>query len=258
MIIPDLRTDDRFGPFTTAGVEAGMVAVFALPLRHGEERLGALDLYRDVPGPLDADDMAAAQTLADVAAAYLLNAQARDDARATTELFRNSAQHDHLTGLPNRVLLQQRLDHAIARSQRSPINVAVLFVDLDNFKMINDTYGHQVGDEVLVEVSKRLSVLVRTGDTLSRFSGDEFVFLCEDVHGEDDARMLARRVAKAFDTPFAVAGNSISMAASVGMAFAGLGEEVSAELVVSADMAMYQAKRRRRGRDDLFGLPGGV
>ena len=186
--IADLRTDDRFPAFAKAGVEADLVAVFALPLRHGEEQLGALDLYRDTPGPLDAGDMAAAQTLADVTAAYLLNAQSREDARAASDLYRDRSQHDHLTGLPNRLLLQQHLDHAIARSQRNPMNVAVLFVDLDDFKAVNDTYGHLVGDEMLVEASRRLSELVRTGDTLSRFSGDEFVFLCEDVHSEEDAR----------------------------------------------------------------------
>lgn len=256
--IADLRTDDRFPAFAAAGVQADVVAVFAFPLRHGDEQLGALDLYRDTPGPLDADDMSAAQTLADVTAAYLLNAQARDEARATSELFRDSAHHDHLTGLPNRLLLQQRLDHAIARSQRTPMNVAVLFVDLDDFKHVNDTYGHIAGDEMLVEVSRRLSQLVRTGDTLSRFSGDEFVFLCEDVATEGDARVLTKRIDSAFDAPFALQGANIAMTASVGMAFAGLDEDVSADLVYNADVAMYQAKRQGGGRHQLFDLREGL
>ena len=256
--IADLRTDDRFPAFAAAGVEANMVGVFALPLRHGDEQLGALDLYRDTPGALDPDDMAAAQTLADVTAAYLLNARARDEARATSELFRDRAQHDHLTGLPNRLLLQQHLDHAVARSQRKPSNIAVLFVDLNDFKRVNDTHGHLVGDEMLVEVSRRLSELVRNGDILSRFSGDEFVFLCEDVHSINDARLLAARVDTAFDAPFELQGASIPMTASVGMAFAGLNEDVTPDLVLNADMAMYQAKRRGRGGHQLFDLRDGV
>ena len=258
VIVADLRTDDRFSEFATAGADAGMVAVFALPLRHGDEQLGALDLYRDAAGPLDQHDMSAAQTLADVTAAYLLNAQAREDARVTSERFRTSAQHDHLTGLPNRLLLQQRLDHAVARAQRKPINVAVLFVDLDDFKHVNDSYGHRVGDQMLVEVARRLSGLVRTGDTLARFAGDEFVFLCEDVHSEEDARLLAKRIDTAFDAPFALSGSTMPMTASVGMAFAGLDDVVSADLVFNADVAMYQAKRRGAGGHRLFDLREGV
>jgi len=148
--IADLSTDDRFPQFRPVALAAGLVAVFAFPLRHSDGRLGALDLYRATPGPLDEDDMAAAQTLADVAAAYLVNAQSREDARATSDSYRHSASHDPLTGLPNRALLLQRIQHAALRGRRSHTHAAVLFVDLDRFKRVNDTYGHQVGDELLV------------------------------------------------------------------------------------------------------------
>ena len=143
--LPDLGLDRRFPEFITAASAAGMGAVFAFPLRHGAGRLGALDLYRDRPGALDPRDMTAAQTLADVAAAYLLNAQARLEALEISDRFRANALHDALTGLPNRVLLQQRLEHAAQRAHRSHSQAAVLFADLDRFKWVNDTYGHHVG-----------------------------------------------------------------------------------------------------------------
>ena len=190
--------------------------------------------------------MDAAQTLADVAAAYLLNAQAREEARAASDRFHHSALHDPLTGLPNRVLLQQRLEHAAERRKRSNTNAAILFADLDRFKQVNDTYGHQVGDELLVAVAHRLSNLVRSGDTLARFSGDEFVFLCEDLHSMADVEILAKRIDEAFAEPFDLRREwaCVSITASVGMAFAGPGEAISNELVDKADIAMYQAKRK--------------
>src|SRR5581483_6929025 len=117
--LPDLRAGGRFPTFGPRAISEGLAAVFAFPLRHGDAQLGALDLYRDTPGLLDAGTMTAAQTLADVAAAYLLNAQARADLEESTEQSRKTALHDMLTGLPNRVLLLERLDHALLRSRRS-------------------------------------------------------------------------------------------------------------------------------------------
>jgi diguanylate cyclase (GGDEF)-like protein len=242
--VPDLASDVRFAKFGPPAVATGLAAVFTFPLRHGSGRLGALDLYRDTVGALDSSDMAAAQTLADVVAAYLLNAQAREEARLTSERFRHTALHDPLTGLPNRLLLQQRLEHAAQRAQRSHTNAAVLFVDLDRFKRVNDTHGHRVGDDLLCTIAERLSRLVRPGDTLARFSGDEFVFLCEDLASAADVEALAQRVDDAFIEPFILDGVELTVTASVGMAFAGPGEDISDQLVVHADIAMYQAKRK--------------
>ncbi len=252
--VPDLATDARFPLFTQSAVAGGLGAVFTFPLRDGTGRLGALDLYRSTPGELASHDMAAAQTLADVAAAYLLNAQAREDSRTTSEQFRHGALHDPLTGLPNRLLLQQRLEHAAQRAQRSHTNAAVLFVDLDRFKRVNDTHGHHVGDDLLRAIAQRLAAVVRPGDTLARFSGDEFVFLCEDLHSAEDVEALATRVDGAFIEPFSVGGVQLAVTASVGMAFAGPGEDISDKLVVQADIAMYQAKRRGGGGHQIIDL----
>lgn len=246
--VPDLLAEGRFPEFSAAAAGAGLAAVFTFPLRHDDGRLGALDLYRDTPGPLDPQDMEAAQTLADVAAAYLLNAQFRQDAREAADRLRASTLHDALTGLPNRVLLQQRLAHAADRARRTHSDAAVLFADLDGFKQVNDTYGHLVGDELLIAVAARLSALLRPGDTLARVSGDEFVILCEDLQAASDIEDLAIRIDNAFGTPFVVndgvANVEISISASVGMAFSGHAEKITRDLVRNADIAMYQAKRK--------------
>jgi diguanylate cyclase (GGDEF)-like protein len=252
VLVPDLRIEDRFGSFPAAGLEAGLAAVFAFPLRHGDEQLGALDLYRDMPGPLNAETMEAAQTLADVAAAYILNAQARSALQHSSERAQERAAHDALTGLPNRVLFLERLDHAVLRSRRSGKLAAVLFMDLDRFKLINDVYGHRAGDEVLVAVAQRLSAVLRPGDTLARLAGDEFVILCEDLDTPDRADGIATRIGSELAAPFAVAGTEIEVTASVGIAFLSRGDQMAERLLQDADMAMYQAKRRGGARHQII------
>jgi diguanylate cyclase (GGDEF)-like protein len=252
--IPDLTSAANFPLFAPAAVAAGLAAVFTLPLRDTNGRLGALDLYCDTPGELGPLDLDAAQTLADVVAAYPANAHARDEARATAERYRHGALHDPLTGLPNRLLLQQRLEHAARRAQRSGADAAILFLDLDRFKRVNDTYGHTIGDELLVSVARRLGRVVRPGDTLARFAGDEFVFLCEDLHGPEDADALARRVTDSFAETFVLTVAEIRVTASVGVAFAGPGAEISDRLLAEADIAMYQAKRKGSKNHQIIDL----
>ena len=252
--VADLSVESRFPSFTPRALEAGLAAVFTFPLRHGDEPLGALDLYRDTPGPLSAAAMDAAQTLADVAAAYLLNARARDDLRDSSDRARESALHDALTGLPNRTLLVERLDHAVLRGRRSGKMAAVLFVDLDRFKQVNDLHGHGVGDELLIAVAQRLSAVLRSGDTLARMSGDEFVILCEDVENSAHVDTIASRVGAAISTPFNLLSMEIEITASVGIAFMGPGDQLSEELLRDADTAMYQAKRKGGGRHQIIDL----
>jgi diguanylate cyclase (GGDEF)-like protein len=198
--------------------------------------------------------MAAAQTLADVAAAYLLNAQARADLRDASDLARESALHDALTGLPNRVLLLERLDHAVLRGRRSGKTAAVLFADLDRFKLVNDLHSHQVGDELLVAVGHRLSSIVRPGDTLARLSGDEFVILCEDLERPEEVEAIAERIDAALATPFVLSATSVNVTASVGIAFTSQGDQLSEQLLQDADTAMYQAKRKGGARHQVVDL----
>jgi diguanylate cyclase (GGDEF)-like protein len=252
--VSDLATDERFRAFAPRAIEAGLSAVFTFPLHQGDKQLGALDLYRETPGPLDDDDMEAAQTLADVTAAYLVNAQARADLQDASERSHQSSVHDALTGLPNRVLLVERLEHALMRGPRSGKLLAILFVDLDRFKSVNDTHGHRAGDHLLVAVANRLTSLLRPGDTLARMSGDEFVILCEDLDHESQAEAIAMRIVHALTIPFALLGVEVAISASVGVAFAGRGELVPEQLLQDADMAMYQVKRNGGAHHQVIDL----
>ena len=241
--IADLSKEKRFPVFILQARDAGLAAVFTFPLHHGDSQLGALDLYRDTPGGLDEDDMTVAQTLADVTSAYLVNAQARSDLLSSAAHARSTALHDGLTGLPNRVLLLERIQHALMSRRRSGKLVAVLFIDLDGFKKINDTSGHKVGDDLLMAVSSRLTGVLRPGDTLARLSGDEFVVVCGDLTETGQIEGLATRLNSAVATPFDLGGPIVALSASIGIAFAGRGNDPE-RLLHQADIAMYQVKRK--------------
>lgn len=150
--------------------------------------------------------------------------------------------HDGLTGLPNRILFQDRLEHAQERARRDDTEVAVLFLDVDRFKAVNDSLGHAAGDEVLRGVAARLSDVLRGDDTVARLGGDEFAILLEHVRSLSDIEAAADRIATAFEPPFRVDGNEFGLTASVGVARSGTVEGKPEELVRLADAAMYRVK----------------
>ena len=165
------------------------------------------------------------------------------------------ALHDPLTGLPNRNLFVDRAAQALVRLDRRDVYAALIFVDLDRFKLVNDSLGHAAGDLLLVEVAARLAEAVRLEDTVSRFGGDEFTVLCEDLAGEEEAIAIAKRIAEAFEAPFEVEGQEFVVSCSLGIALTGDEEATPETLLRDADTAMYHAKRQGGGRYQVFDAP---
>jgi diguanylate cyclase (GGDEF)-like protein/PAS domain S-box-containing protein len=176
--------------------------------------------------------------------------------RALQNAMAHRALHDELTGLPNRRLLTDRLDHALARLAKSGGEHGVLFVDLDRFKLVNDSYGHLVGDRLLIQVAHRLRRSVSAADTVARFSGDEFVMLVEDVPGAVQLEQIAQRVHRALETPFDLGEVVIHVSASIGVALA-QSDQAREDVLAAADTAAYAAKAAggncvRMASDDLI------
>jgi diguanylate cyclase (GGDEF)-like protein len=171
--------------------------------------------------------------------------------RAADELSQ-VALHDPLTKLPNRSLFLDRTVHALAAARRTGTWTAVLFLDLDDFKRVNDVFGHSTGDALLRDIAIRISGVVRPSDTISRFGGDEFTILCPGLGTEEDAVQVAQRVIAALERPFSIGGRELHATASVGIAISPAGGSEAEALVRDADTAMYRAKEHRRGGYEVF------
>jgi diguanylate cyclase (GGDEF)-like protein/PAS domain S-box-containing protein len=169
--------------------------------------------------------------------------------RATEDDIRYQAVHDPLTGLPNRVLFLDRLAQALARRGAQ---VAVVLLDIDNFKLVNDSLGHGAGDELLMKIAPRLETALRPGDTIARLGGDEFLVLLEQIPDERSAARVAERIVAAFEAPFQLSAGEHFAKASLGLAISGGEGSLPASLIRDADAAMYQAKARGRGRFEIF------
>lgn len=184
-----------------------------------------------------------------VLVATLMDVSSRKKAE---EALTHRATHDSLTSLPNRALIKERLTNALERTRRSGHNVGLLFVDLDKFKLVNDTYGHEAGDELLIKVAKTLSEHIRPGDTVARLGGDEFVILCENVDSEELLIHLADRVNSALRTPLVFKDKEIVSTASIGLALGHGATHSADDLLRESDTAMYASKQHGRDRWKIF------
>jgi len=174
------------------------------------------------------------------------------DMKRQEEFIRHQAFHDSLTGLPNRPLLINRIDKAIARASREQLRFAVIFLDLDNFKNINDSLGHAIGDMLLKETAERLRHVARSVDTVARLGGDEFIVLVENMKDEKPAASLAQRILDSFKTPFNIKDNILHVGTSIGIAIFPEDGEDTGVLIRNADTAMYRAKENGRENFTMF------
>jgi diguanylate cyclase (GGDEF)-like protein/PAS domain S-box-containing protein len=192
--------------------------------------------------------------LGEIAGRRLALSIARDitGRKALEEGLSYRAFHDPLTGLPNRALLMDRLEHAVRRAHRRKTPLAVLFLDLDHFKAVNDASGHDAGDRVLEEVGRRLGCGARSSDTVARLGGDEFVVLLEDIDGEREATLVADRMRKELEVPFEVGRRGLRVTASIGVAVGPTSGSGPRELLRHADLAMYLAKENGKNRHEVY------
>jgi diguanylate cyclase (GGDEF)-like protein/PAS domain S-box-containing protein len=184
----------------------------------------------------------------------VLNSRDISERKAFEEQLAHQAFHDPVTKLANRALFSDRVEHALMRSGRGVPQIAVMFIDLDDFKTVNDSLGHAAGDEVLQEVGRRLKIAVRPTDTVARFGGDEFAVLLDGITGSEDAADAAARILRALDMPVEIDGKHVFPRASVGICL--VGEELETpeaeDLLRNADVAMYMAKRDSKGSYRVF------
>jgi diguanylate cyclase (GGDEF)-like protein/PAS domain S-box-containing protein len=206
---------------------------------------GALTAHSQRPRRFAADETHFLAAVANVVSGAV-------DRHHTEEEVRHAALHDALTGLPNRTLALDRLEGALARRRRDGRDVAVLLLDLDLFKLVNDSYGHGIGDDLLVTLAPRLHDAVRPSDTVARLGGDEFMVVCEQLDGARDAIQVAERVAQAVSQPIVLRSGEHFITASIGIAMADSADRDTETLIRDADAAMYRAKERGRGRFELF------
>jgi diguanylate cyclase (GGDEF)-like protein/PAS domain S-box-containing protein len=243
VVVTDWATESRFAQSPTLR-EKGTRSGVMVPIVGRSDPFGALGVQSMQARDYSAGDVDFLQSLANVLADAV-------ERQATEDEIRHRALHDPLTRLPNRALFHDRLEQALARMRRKRSLSAILFLDLDRFKLVNDSLGHHVGDELLVAVAPRLKQALRASDTVARFGGDEFGILIEDISGEHDAIAAAERIAAVFARPFILGSNEHFVNVSIGIALAS-GGEVADDLVRNADAAMYRAKDHGRGRYELF------
>jgi diguanylate cyclase (GGDEF)-like protein/PAS domain S-box-containing protein len=250
VVVADALDDPLTEPIRDLALAEGIRGYWSTPVRAASDGrvVGTFGTYlREPRGPTPTEE-ATVESLLQLAAIAI-------EHHAFEGQLSHQAHHDPLTALPNRVLFHELLEHALARSVRANTAVAVLFLDLDRFKVVNDSLGHDAGDALLAVLARRLEGVLRPGDVVSRFGGDEFTVLCEDIDPHAAGRQsvnVAERMIDAVGEPFVLDGDEQFLSASVGIALAFHGSERPEDLLRDADAAMYRAKERGRGCCEIF------
>ncbi|MGA9748655.1 MAG: EAL domain-containing protein, partial [Nocardioides sp.] len=238
------QTDDAM-PYADRLFDEGVArAVLACPVPGSEGVWGALAVFSPDEHVWTPDEVAFAEAVCAVLGAAVRRSELE-------EKLEHQALHDVLTGLPNRALAADRMELALSRARRHQTRIAVLLLDLDDFKGVNDSLGHAVGDQLLGELSHRLQAVLPGGDTVARLGGDEFVVICEDVTGPEEATALADRLLAACAEPFTLGAAPREITTSIGITLADGDGDVQT-LLAEADIAMYRAKRDHPGSHRVF------
>ncbi len=225
--------------------KAGLHGAIAFPLMLGNEILGVMEFFHREVRPPDDAMLRIARSIGSQIGQYMVRQKAEDAVKFV-------ATHDALTGLPNRVLFNERLSHSVAQARRYDRRLAVMFIDLDRFKNINDTLGHDAGDQLLIEVARRITGCLREGDTVCRQGGDEFVVLAEEINTPVTLGSLAQKLISALGKGYMLSGREFHVTASIGIStYPDDGLDAST-LLKNADIAMYRAKDQGRNAFQFY------
>ena len=252
VINQECQTNPNMAPWREEAIKRGYQSSIALPLVVNKRLLGAYTIYSSEPYAFIPEEVELLEELAGDLAYGIETLRIRIEHESARKEIEFLAHHDPLTGLPNRLLLRDRFDQAVAFSHRKHTDIAVLYLDLDNFKQINDSLGHAVGDQLLVRAVDRLSWCIRETDTISRQGGDEFVILLTNINDSGSVEAIAQSIIEAFVEPFDVAGQVLNASFSVGISLFPNDSKEFDTLIKQADTALYQAKDAGRNTYRFF------
>ncbi|HEX6691107.1 MAG TPA: diguanylate cyclase, partial [Burkholderiales bacterium] len=244
LVVEDHATDRRF-PETEAVREFGIRSSVRVPILGKQGNFGILAVHSRPSRRFGEDEINFLRAIANILAVAI-------ERKKAEEHLAYLAQFDALSGLPNRHLFHDRLTQTMAHARRSGHSMAVLFIDLDRFKLVNDTFGHAGGDRLLKEAAARLSDCLRSGDTVARFGGDEFGAILAELGASGDAGLVAQKIIEALEQPFSLDGNDTYVTASVGIAVFPADGDEAGTLIRNADTAMYRAKEQGRNTYQYF------